>query len=112
MKRRTPQGQNGTSSGVRAPIGQLSKGWGAQSAQTLRKSVSREVDTLDLAERHLEEAGAELAKGVRVARAEEPIRPLFIAALVEPGLLQHALRGRRDGMPCGDQPHVPPQHPL
>src|SRR4051812_6043576 len=108
MKRRTPQGQNGTSSGVRAPIGQLSKGWGAQSAQTLRKSVSREVDPLDLAQRHLQEAGAELAEGVRVARAEEAIRPPFIAGLVGPPLLHPPLRGRRDGMPCGDQPHVPP----
>ena len=61
-KRRRPQGQNGTFSGA-----------------IRRHHESGQVDPLDVAQRHLQEARPEIAEGLGVPGAEEPVGPLFVA---------------------------------
>src|SRR5882757_7714741 len=92
--RRSPHGQKGTFSGLRSPIS------------------SWQLDQLDIAERHLQEAGAELAERLGIPRAEEAILPLFPAGSRQPGLVEHPLRRPGDRMTRGDQPDVPPEHAL
>ena len=67
---------------------------------------------LDLAERHLQEAGAELAKGVHVPGAKEPVLALFAAFGLQALRLQHPLGGGGHGVAGGDQANVAAEHPL
>ena len=49
-------------------------------ASFARAQTCDDLDPLDLAQRHLQEAGAELAEGVGVAGAEEAVVALAVAA--------------------------------
>src|SRR4051794_1298983 len=72
-----------------------------------RRSVpSRNHDPLDLAEGHLQEAGADFAEGGRLTRAEEAVVAFVAALLGEPGGLEGALHGGGDGVTAADQADV------
>src|SRR5436190_1430842 len=73
---------------------------------------SAELDVLDLAERHLQEARAELAKGLDVARAQEPILALGGSRSGDAVAFEEALGRRGERVSGGDEAHVAAQHPL
>src|SRR4051794_7448517 len=69
-------------------------------------TIRLDLDLLDLAERHLQEAGADRVEGIAVAGAEEAVGSLAVTLPREPGRLQRPLDRRRDGMPAADEADV------
>src|SRR5436190_24252124 len=108
MKRSSPQGQKGTSSGVSPAIKTISMD-PPQYTGSIARNGSWEIHALDVAQRHLQEAGPEIAEGRRVAGAEEPVGALLVAGFRQSRLRQHPLRAGRDRVSGGHQPDVPPQ---
>src|SRR5512132_1902088 len=78
---RRPQGKNGTCSGVMAAITSLLDGCGVYRHPNRPLG---QLDPLDIAERHLQEARPQLPEGRGVPGAEEPVRPLFVSDSREP----------------------------
>jgi hypothetical protein len=58
-------------------------------------AASGNVDSLDLAERHLEEASAQLAEGLDLAAAEEAVLAFAVGGAGQAGRLERALGRRR-----------------
>src|SRR3954454_16269255 len=88
-----------------------SRAGGAQIEPTLTRlsrdsATAGDLDLLDLAQRHLQEAGAEVAEGVGVAGAEEAVVALAVALAGDAGALHRALDRCGDGVAAADKADI------
>ena len=68
------------------------------SADPLDGSIGLELHVLDLTQRHLQEAGAELAERIHLAGAQEAVLALGVALRLEALRLEHPLGGGGHGV--------------
>src|SRR5262245_33220102 len=79
---------------------------GSEKSSAQNSVADRDLNALNHAEGHLQEAGSELAKGVDIPRAEKAVIALAIGLPGETGALEGALGSRGDRVAAADEPHV------